>query len=212
MVAAMLLSAAVLLSALGFFPSSPTVTTFRTRDFAGRSFPDAVVRSSGERLRIEAFGRAFLFDGRSWYADRPLREEESGAVAFLALFEEGPAVERADASGRPTVIVDVPAGKKKARVEYRWDGAGLAAANLVFSDGSGFQFRRESSVAATLPPSDFEPPRVVAPTPGGVAGTGNGGSDAAAVDRLFALSISDAEQLAFEKAGGVGRFRPRVRR
>ncbi len=203
----MLLSGILLLASAGFFPASPTVTTFRTRDFGGRSFPDAIVRSAGDRLRVEAFGRTFLFDGRAWHGEHPLAEEDSGAVAFLALFEEGTTVERADDSGRPAVLVDVPAGSKKARVEYRWDAAGLLAANVVFTDGSGYQFRRESSEPAELSPSDFEPPRVVAPPPAGVGASGNGGSDPAAVERLFALSITDAEQLAFEKAGGVGKFR-----
>jgi len=211
MLAAMLLPSAVVLSAIAFFPPSPTITTFRTRDFGGRSFPEAIVRSAGNRLRIDAFGRTYLFDGSAWHGDHALADDDSGAVAFLALYEEGPAVERTDPSGRPSVLVDVPAGKKKARVEYRWDGGGLAAANLVFSDGTGYQFRRESSQAAALAPSDFEPPRVVSPPPAGVAGTGSGGRDDAAVARLFSLTVTDAEQLAFERAGGVGRYRPRSR-
>jgi hypothetical protein len=211
MLTAMLLPSAVVLSAIAFFPASPTITTFRTRDFGGRSFPEAVVRSAGDRLRIDAFGRTYLFDGSAWHGDRAPADEDSGAVAFLALYEEGPTIVRTDPSGRPVVLVGVPAGKKKARVEYRWDGGGLAAANLVFSDGTGFQFRRESSEAAALSPGDFEPPRVVSPPSGGVAGTGAGGSDDAAVARLFSLAVTDAEQLAFERAGGVGRYRPRPR-
>ena len=212
MVVAMLFSAAVLLSALGYFPSAPAVTVFRTRDFAGRAYPDTVVRSSGDRLRIDAFGRVFLFDGRTWFSERPIAEEDSGAVAFLALYEPGPAVERADADGRPAVLVGVPAGRKKARVEYRWDPAGLAAANLVFTDGTGFQFRRASSAPGDFPPSTFEPPRVVAPPPESLGAAGSGPADRAAVERLFSLTITEAEQLAFEKNGGVGRYRPRTLR
>jgi hypothetical protein len=211
MVASMLRSAGSLLLAIAFFPVSPTITTFRTRDFGGKPFADAIVRSSGDRLRIDAFGRTFLFDGRSWHGSGALPDEESGAVAFLALYEEGISAERADSAGRPTVLVGVPAGKRKARVEYRWDGAGLAAANLVFSDGSGFQFRRAASEPAALAPSDFEPPLVVAPPASGVAGAGGGGIDDAAVARLFSLAVTDAEQLAFEREGGVGRYRPRPR-
>ncbi|HET7453416.1 MAG TPA: hypothetical protein VFL12_11780 [Thermoanaerobaculia bacterium] len=206
----MFLPVALLLSAL--FPSAPTVTVFRTRDFSGRPYPDVVVRSSGERLRIDAFGRVFRFDGRTWSSERPVAEEDSGAVAFLALAEPGPAVERSDAEGRPAVVVGVPAGPKKARVEYRWDAAGLAAANLVFTDGSGFQFRRVSAEPAVLSPSDFEPPRVVVPPPGNVGGAAGGAADTAAVARLFSLTITDADQLAFEKAGGVGRYRRRTAR
>jgi len=208
----MLLPAVVLLSTLGIFPPSPTITVFRTRDFAAHSLPDVTVRSAGERLRIDAFDRVYVFDGKTWFSDRPLADEESGAVAFLALFEPEAVVERTDTAGRPTVLVDVPAGTKKARVEYRFDGSGLAAANLVFSDGSGFQFRRESSEPGAFPPTEFDRPRVVAPPPEGLAGRGDGKPDAAAVERLFAFTITDAEQLAFEKAGGVGRFRPRTRR
>ncbi len=211
MLAGMLRSSAVILSAIAFFPPSPTITTFRIRDFGGKSFPPAVVRSSGNRLRIDAFGRTYLFDGSAWHGDRALADDDSGAVAFLALYEEGLAVARRDPAGRPAVLVDVPAGKKKARVEYRWDGGGLAAANLVFGDGTGFQFRRESSEAAALEPSDFEPPRVVSPPSAGIAGSGGGGSDDAAVARLFSLTVTDAEQLAFERAGGIGRYRPRPR-
>ena len=208
----MLFTALLFLAVPGFFPPAPTLTVFRVRDFSGRSLPDAAVRSAGGRLRIEAFGRVFLFDGKAWFSDRPIADEDSGAVAFLALYEPEANVERADAAGRPTVLVDVPAGRRKARVEYRWDGTGLAAANLVFSDGSGFQFRRESAEPGEFPPSDFEPPRVVSPPPEGVGNARDGAADRAAVERLFALSISDAEQLAFEKAAGVGRFRPRPRR
>ena len=212
MVTRMLLAAVVFLFAPGFFPSAPTITVFRSRDFSGRPFPDVVVRSSGERLRIDAFGRVFRFDGRTWFSERPIADEDSGAVAFLALAESGPKVERADAEGRPAVVVGVPAGPKKARVEYRWDAGGLAAANLVFTDGSGFQFRRVSAEPAALSASDFEPPRVVVPPPGNVGSAAGRGADTAAVARLFSLTITDAEQLAFEKAGGVGRYRPRTAR
>ena len=208
----MLLSAVLLLAAAGLFPSAPTLTTFHTRDFGGRSYDDVLVRSSGGRLRVDAFGKVFVFDGAAWFSERPVAEEDSGAVAFLAPFAGEGVVERADAAGRPAVLVDVPAGRMKARIEYRWDEAGLAAANLVFTDGSGYQFRRESSRPGDFPPTEFDPPRVVAPPAGGVAPGGNGAPDRAAVERLFALSIGDAEQLAFEKEGGIGRFRPRTPR
>jgi hypothetical protein len=208
----MLLPAVVLFVAAGLFPSTPTITVLRARDFAGRPFPEVVIRSSGERLRIDAFGRVFRYDGRTWSSERPIADEDSGAVAFLALAEPGPTIERSDAEGRPAVVVGVPAGPKKARVEYRWDSAGLAAANLVFTDGSGFQFRRVSSEPAVFSPSDFEPPRVVVPLPANVGGAAGGAADTAAVARLFSLTITDAEQLAFEKAGGVGRYRPRTAR
>ena len=205
-----LLLAAALFSSLGAFPSAPTTTTFRVRDFGGRAFPDAVVASMDGRLSVRAFGRRFVFTGTAWRSDRPPADEESGAVAFLALFEPEAHVVRADAAGRPLVLVDVPAGAKRARIEYRYDGAGLAAVNLVFSDGSGFQLRRTSAEPAQILPSEFEPPRRVAPPPPDAsAAAAVGGADSAAVERLFAVSISEREQLEFERQGAVGRFRPR---
>ena len=208
-----LLLAAALFSALGAFPAAPTATIFRVRDFGGRAFPDAVVASMGGRLSVRAFDRRYVYTGTEWLSDRPPAEEDSGAVAFLALFEPQARVVRADAAGRPLVVVDVPAGSRRARVEYRYDGGGLAAANLVFSDGSGYQFRRISAAPAQLLASEFEPPSRVTPPVSGEAGnTAARGADPVAVDRLFALSISEREQLDFERQGAVGRFRQPARR
>ncbi len=167
----------------------------------------------GGKLRLEAFGKVFVYTGETWLADRPLAREDSGAVAFLAPFEPESRVARADASGRPTVLVDVPAGSRKARAEYRYDSQGMASANLVFADGTGFQFRRTSAEPGVFPPSDFEAPREVGPPPlAGAAGASGGLEDRAAVDRLFAVSIAESEQRDFERVGGVGRFCPRVPR
>lgn len=204
-----LLLAAALFSSLGAFPAAPTTTTFRVRDFGGRGFPDAVVASMDGRLSVRAFDRRFVWTGTEWLSDRAPADEESGAVVFLALFEPQAKVARADGSGRPLLIVDVPAGAKRARIEYRYDGGGLAAANLVFTDGSGFQFRRVAAEPGTFLPSEFEPPSRIAPPVAGSPGSSVGRmADPAAVDRLFSLAISDREQLDFERQGAVGRFRP----
>jgi len=210
----MLLSpAAVLVSLLAVFPTSPTITTFHARDFGGRPAGDAIVWSMEGRMRVQAFGRVFVYGGKEWYTERPVAEEDSGAVAFLALFEPEARVVRADAAGRPLAIVDVPAGPRRARIEYHYDAGGLAAANVVFADGSGFQFRRASVEPGSFAPSDFDPPKRVAPPASADASPSAArGPDPGAVERLFALTITDREQLAFERAGGVGRFRPKVRR
>jgi hypothetical protein len=207
------LLAAVLLPALGVFPTAPTLLVFHTRDFGGKAYADVTVRSMDGKLRIEGFERVFIFTGKEWVSGRPVAQEDSGAVAFLAPFEPGASVARADPAGRPLVLVDVPAGSKKARVEYRYDATGLAAANVVFSDGTGYQFRRASADPATLFSSDFEPPKEIGPPPvAGLAAAGPRAADNAAVERLFAISIGEREQLDFERAGGVGRFRPRAPR
>jgi len=205
--------AALFLSTSGLFPTAPTLTVFRVRDFGGKSYDDVRIRSMEGKLRIEAFGRVFVFSGKKWYSPKPLELEDSGAVAFLAPFESGSRVAAVDGSGRATVLLDVPAGPRRARVEYRYDGAGLAAVNLVFSDGSGYQFRRTSAEPGVFPPSDFEPPREIGPPPkAGGPGVPAGATDRAAVDRLFAVVIGDPEQADFERAGGVGRFVPRIPR
>jgi len=130
-------------------------------------------------------------------------------VAFLAPFEPGVRIARTDAAGRPLAILDVPAGARRARVEYHYDAGGLAVASVIFADGSGVRYRRSSSEPGSFSPSDFDPPRPVAPSPPGVAVSAARAADPAAVERLFSIAIPDAEQLAFEREGGVGRFRPR---
>jgi hypothetical protein len=204
--------AVAVLALLGVFPSAPTVTTFQGRDFGGKPAGDAVVWSMDGRLRLHVSGRVFVYDGKDWFAGRPAAEEDSGAVAFLAPFEPGVRVARADAGGRPLVIVDVPAGARRARVEYHYDAGGLAVASVVFADGSGLRYRRSSAEPGSFSPSDFEPPRRVAPSPTGVPVSAARANDPAAVERLFSIEIPDSEQLAFEREGGVGRFRPRVPR
>lgn len=204
--------AAAVLALVGVFPSAPTVTTFQGRDFGGKPAGDAVVWSMEGRLRLQVSGRVFVYDGKEWFAGRPAAEEDSGAVAFLAPFEPGARVARADAAGRPLVIVDVPAGARRARVEYHYDAGGLAVASVVFADGSGVRYRRFSAEPGAFSPSDFDPPRRVAPSPPGVPVSAARADDPAAVERLFSIDIPDSEQLAFEREGGVGRFRPRVPR
>jgi hypothetical protein len=204
--------AAAVLALLGVFPSAPTITTFQGRDFGGKPAGDAVVWSMEGRLRLQVSGRVFVYDGKEWFAGRPASEEDSGAVAFLAPFEPGVRVARADAAGRPLVIVDVPAGARRARVEYHYDAGGLAVASVVFADGSGARYRRSSAEPGAFSPSDFDPPRSVAPSPPGVPLSSARAADPAAVERLFSIEIPDSEQVAFEREGGVGRFRPRVPR
>ena len=207
----MLLSlAAAFLPLLGVFPSAPTVTTFQGRDFGGKPAGDAVVWSQEGRLRLHASGRVFVFDGKEWFGGRPVSQEDSAAVAFLAPFEPGVRVVRSDAAGRPLAIVDVPAGTGRARVEYHYDAGGLAAASIVFSDGSGVRFRRVSAAPGSFSPSDFVAPSHVAPPPAaGAPAPVLRVADPAAVERLLAVTIPEPEQLAFEREGGVGRFRPR---
>ena len=207
----MLLSlAAAFFPLLGIFPSAPTITTFQGRDFGGKPVGDAVVWSQEGRLRLHASGRVFVFDGKEWSGGRPVSQEDSAAVAFLAAFETGVRVVRADAAGRPLALVDVPAGTGRARVEYHYDAGGLAAASIVFSDGSGVRFRRTSVQAGSFAASDFDPPSSVAPPPSsGAAAPALRAADPAAVERLLAIAIPESEQLAFEREGGIGRFRPR---
>lgn len=206
----MLLSlAAAVLATLGVFPSAPSVTTFQARDFGGKPAGEIVVWSMEGRLRLNASGRVFVYDGREWFAGRPIAEEDSGVVAFLAPFEEGARVVRADAAGRPLAIVDVPAGGRRARVEYHYDAGGLAIASVVFADGSGVRFHRASVEPGSFSASDFDPPRRVTPPPPGVPVAAPRAADPAAVDRLFSVEIPESEQLAFEREGSVGRFRPR---
>ena len=204
--------AAAVLALLGVFPPGPTITTFQGRDFGGKPAGDAVVWSMDGRVRLHVSGRVFVYDGKEWFAGRPVAEEDSGAVAFLAPFEPGVRVARADAAGRPLVIVDVPAGARRARVEYHYDAGGLAVASVVFADGSGVRYRRSSAEPGTFSPSDFDPPRKVAPSPAGVPVSSVRADDPAAVERLFSMVIPESEQLAFEREGGVGRFRPRAPR
>jgi hypothetical protein len=202
--------AAAFLSLLGVFPSSPTVTTFQGRDFGGKPAGDAVVWSQEGRLRLRVNGRVFVFNGKEWFGGRPVSQEDSAAVAFLAAFEAGVRVVRADAAGRPLAIVDVPAGTGRARVEYHYDAGGLLAASIVFADGSGVRFRRTSAEPGSFAPSDFDPPSRVTPPPSaGMPAPALRAADPAAVERLLAITIPDSEQLAFEREGSVGRFRPR---
>ena len=201
------LPGAIVLSTLGVYPVSPTVQVFRARDFGGKPRESVVVKSLGTKLRIEAFRQVLVFDGKQWYSDGDLPEEAAGAVAFMApLTPQGNV--RADDLGRPVLMVDVPVGKKKARIEYRYESAGLAAVNFVISDGSGYQFRRASAEPGAFTPADFEPPRRIEAAPSArPAAGGNRAPDFAAVDWLTAIAIAPAEQSAFERAGSVGRFR-----
>src|SRR5258708_5736396 len=104
------------LSSVGIYPASPTVLVFRSRDFAGKPRDNVVVKSLGAKLRLEAFHETLVFDGKQWYSDGDLPEEAAGAVAFMApLTPQGNV--RTDSLGRPTLMVDVPVGKRKARIE-----------------------------------------------------------------------------------------------
>ena len=199
---------AVVLSSLGIYPVSPTVLVFRARDFGGRPRESVVVKSLGSKLRLEAFRQTLVFDGKQWYSDGDLPEESAGAVAFMALLSPQGNL-RVDSLGRPTLLVDVPVGKKKARIEYRYDSTGLAAVNFVLSDGSGYQFRRTSAETGSFTPADFEPPKRVEPGPAaGRSSRANRAPDFAAVDWLISITIGASEQSAFERSGAVGRFQP----
>ncbi|MGH9443032.1 MAG: hypothetical protein ACRD16_12250 [Thermoanaerobaculia bacterium] len=197
---------ALFLSSLGIYPASPTVLVFRSRDFGGKSREGVVVKSFGGKLRLEGFHQTFVFDGKQWFSDGDPSEEADGAVAFMApLTPQGDV--RTDSLGRPILLEDVPVGKKKARIEYRYDSSGLSAVNFVLSDGSGYQFRRVEISAATFNPADFERPKEIEPEPSGKRVVGKARApDFAAVDRLFSIVIAPSEQLEFERAGSVGPF------
>ena len=109
---------AVVLSSLGIYPVSPTVLVYRARDFGGKPRESVVVKSFGGRVRLQAFHEILVFDGKEWYSDGDLPEEAAGAVAFMAPLSLRVNV-RVDAAGRPTLLADVPVGKRKARIEYR---------------------------------------------------------------------------------------------
>ena len=197
---------AVFLSSLGIYPTSPTVLVFRSRDFGGKPRDSVVVKSLGGKLRLEAFHQTLVFDGKQWDFDGDLPEEAAGAVAFMAPLNPRGNV-RTDSLGRPVLMVDVPVGKRKARIEYRYDSTGLAAVNFVLSDGSGYEFRRAEASAGTFGPADFEPPKRIEPEPPGTGAPRSARApDFAAVDRLFSVVIGPSEQSEFERAGAVGRF------
>ena len=202
---------ALVLSSVGIYPASPTVLVFRCRDFGGKPHDNVVVKSLGSKLRLEAFHETLVYDGKQWYSDGDLPDEAAGAVAFMAPLNPQGSV-RADDLGRPTLLIDVPVGKRKARIEYRYDSTGLAAVNFVLSDGSGYQFRRAEASAAALSPAEFEPPKQVEADPSGRrAASPARPPDFAAVDRLVSIVIDPAEQSEFERAGAVGRFQPSPR-
>jgi hypothetical protein len=198
------LAGVLFVSAVGIYPASPTSLVFRSRDFGGKPRETVVVKSLGSRVRLEAFHQTLLFDGTRWHLEGELPEEAAGAVAFMALLSPQGNV-RVDGLGRPTLMVDVPAGRRKARIEYRYDAVGLSAVNLVLSDGSGYQFRRAEASAATFTQADFEPPRRVEPGLPVLSAEGQP-PDFAAVDRLMSIVIAPSEQMEFEKAAGIGPF------
>lgn len=200
-----------ILSSVGIYPVSPTVLVFRTKDFAGKVHENVVVKSLGDRLRVDAFRQTLVFDGKKWYSDGDLPNDAVGAVAFMAPMTPQGDV-RVDGSGRPSLLTNVPVGKKTARIEYKYDAIGIAAVNFVLSDGSGYQFRRASADPGSFTPADFEPPRKVEPEAAGRrSGAGARPPDFAAVDRLLAIVIAPPEQLDFERSGAVGRFQPSPR-
>jgi len=196
----------LLLSAVGIYPASPSILVFHVRDFGGKTRENVIVKSLGERLRLEAFRQTLVFDGKKWYSEGELPEEAAGAVAFMAPLSPQGNV-RSDGLGRPTLMDGVPAGKKKARIECRYDAAGLSAVNFVLSDGSGYEFRRAEVSAGTFTAADFEPPRRVEPEPSRERPhAGLRPPDFSAVDRLLSIVIAPSEQLEFERSGGLGRF------
>lgn len=194
------------------YPVAPTVLVFRTRDYAGKTHPTVTVKCDAGRLRVEGFGRTLVFDGRAWFAESEISEDSAAVAVFEGPLAPGEAVTR-DAFGRPILIPLLLAGNRRGRVDYRYDATGLAAANVVFTDGSGYQFRRVSALPGAFSPADFEPPQKVeqprftaasspqkdAPAP-----------DFTAVARLIAIEISAAEQAEFERVGEVGRYRPKA--
>jgi hypothetical protein len=189
------------------FPPSPTRLIYRVRDFAGKSAGSAVVESSGGRLRIEAFGETLFFDGRSWYSADGTAPQPSPIAALIAPLKP-PAGARFDSMGRLETAPALDTGARSARVDYRYDTLGLAAVNLVFSDGSGFQIRRASAEPATFSASEFEAPQRVEPGAAGPAEVSSAvAPDLAAVSRLLGISTSEDERRQFEREGGIGRFR-----
>ncbi len=200
--------AAALSSPTPAYPLAPTVLVYTVRDYAGRSFPSVTVKSEGGRVRLEGFGHSFVYDGRAWHSEGEIPDDAAAVAAFQAVVrcEDGA---RCDAFGRPVLIPELPAGGRSARVDYRYDATGLLAANLLFPDGSGFEFRRVSASPASFTPADFEPPQKVEPprAPASpAAGPSSAAPDYAAVARLTALQITDREQREFEKSGAVGRY------
>jgi hypothetical protein len=199
-----------LLAAAAVYPTSPAAIGFSAKDYSGRPVGLVTVWTGGSRLRVEGFGRVVLFDGRAWLGEAP-DDDSAGLAAFIApVGRRG--VQRDDYAGRPLLIVDYPAGRRQARIDYRYDEAGILAANLVFSDGTGYQFRRVSLGAHPVNPADFELPRKVEAAPAGAAAAPEGSPDYPAVTRLLAMEIPDKEQADFEKQGGIGRYRPVTRR
>jgi hypothetical protein len=197
---------AALVAVAGVYPAAPTQLEYRVRDSAGRTVGNALVKSEGRRVRIEAFGATFLYDGTTWFAEG-LEPEASPALALTALLTPGSDV-RTDGAGRPLLLRGVPAGSRTARIEARYDDSGLAIANIVFSDGAGFQFRRISAEPASFSESDFEPPRrVAAPPPAPERERAATGPDYAAVARLLSLQITESEEREFERGGSIGRYR-----
>jgi hypothetical protein len=192
-------AAAVLFSVSGIFPAGPSTVVFRSREFGGKARENVVVKSMGGRLRLEAFGSTFIFDGKSWTPDPALVDENCGASAFLALYLPQPDL-KPDSLGRPLLLLGVPAGRRRARVEYRYDAVGLATANLVLSDGSGYQFRRASVESLPLSSSEFEPPKYVDPVRSSRYLGATVTPDWAAADFLLALDLDRAEQAQFDLA------------
>lgn len=209
----MLAAAAAVSTPSPAYPIAPSVLVYAVRDYSGKSYPNVTVKSDAGRLRVEGFGRSFVFDGRRWFWEGEISEDAAAVAAFLAAVRcEGDA--RCDALGRPMVIPALPAGERRAHVDYRYDGTGLLAANLLYPDGSGFEFRRLSASPGAFTPADFEPPQKVEPPRAAVpvpAATASAPPDYAGVARLTALQISDREQRDFEQSGGVGRYGPKVR-
>jgi hypothetical protein len=194
------------------YPASPTVLVYRTKDYGGRTYPSVTVKSSAGRVRIEAFGATLLYDGKTWHSETEISEEAAAVTAFQVVLRPAENARR-DSFDRPVLIPSFPAGKQSARCDYRYDAVGLLAANLVFADGSGFEFRRISASPGSFSPADFEPPQRVEPQRAASragAGAGSAAPDYAGVARLTALAISDREQDDFEKRGGVGRHRPKL--
>jgi hypothetical protein len=204
------MAAAAISPPVPVYPASPTVLVYRTKDYGGRTYGSVTVKSSAGRVRIEAFGAILLYDGKTWHSETEIPEEASAVTAFQAVLRPGENARR-DSFDRPILIPSFQAGKQSARCDYRYDAVGLLAANLVFADGSGFEFRRISASPGSFSPADFEPPQKIEPQSAGPrASASSAAPDYASVARLTALQISDREQDDFEKRGGVGRHRPKL--
>lgn len=182
--------------------STPAVSVFKVADAAGKSLGTVSVESVGGKARLEAFGRVFVFDGKQWLSNAPVDEKSLPAVGLMAAIVPAGTVTD-DATGRPVLLTGYRAGKLTARIDYRYDADGLWSANVVFSDGSGYEFRRVSLAPAAGAPSDFEAPAPVPPHGAPAPAAPERPPDATALGRLLGLGVSRRDLEEFDREGGL---------